>query len=122
MTLLGVVAVLAATGWLLWSLERCLQRRTYSRAWRLAMVFLGIAGLALGVGLLTREYLVSPTVRIVGYPFGLGGYELIEGRWQGGLSSRFPLLACFADIATGLGVCLFPLRVAMFIFEKRAAF
>ena len=74
---------------------------------------------ALGVWLLTREYLVSPTVRIVGYPFGVGGYEFIGGRWLGGLVSPFVLLAFIADIAAGVGICLLPLRVAQFIFERR---
>lgn len=119
MTLLGITAVIAAAAWLVWSIKRCFRRRLYSSPWRLAVVVLGIAGMALGAWLVTRENLVSPTVRVVGYPFGVGGYELINGRWLGGLVSRFGLLPLIADIAAGIGICLLPLRVALFIFERR---
>jgi hypothetical protein len=80
---------------------------------------LGIGGLALGVWLLTREHLASPTVRLTGYPFAVGGYEFIGGRWLGSLVSHFFLFATVADIAAGVGICLLPLRIAQFIFERR---
>lgn len=121
MTLLGIITVLAATGWLAWSVERRLRQLPFPMTWRVAAVTLTIAGVALGVWLLTREYLVSPTVRLAGYPFAVGGYEFIEGRWLGGLVSRFVLLAFLADIAAGVGICLLPLRIAQFIFERRVS-
>ena len=121
MTLLGIITVLAATGWLAWSIERRLQRRPFPTVWRVTAVVLSIAGLALGIWLLTREYLVSPTVRLTGYPFAVGGSEFIQGRWLGGLVSRFVLLAFLADIAAGVGICLLPLRIAQLIFERRVS-
>ena|SRR5438552_2346581 len=120
MTLLGIIAVLAATGWVGWSIERRFRQRAYPTLWKVAAGILGLGGIALGVWLLTREYLVSPTVRLAGYPFPVGGYEFIGGRWLGGLVSRFVLLAFIADIAAGIGICLLPLRIAQFIFERRA--
>jgi hypothetical protein len=119
MTLLGIIAVLAATGWIGWSIERRFRQRTYPVWWRVAAVLLGVGGIALGVWLLTRAYQVSPTVRLVGYPFPVGGSEFIGGRWLAGLVSPFVLLPFIADIAAGVGICLLPLRIAQFIFERR---
>jgi hypothetical protein len=119
MTLLGIIAVLAATGWIGWSIERRFQRHTYPTAWKVAAGVLGLCGVALGIWLLTREYFVSPTVRLAGYPFPIGGYEIIGGRWSGGLASPYAPLVLIADIAAGVGICLLPLRIAQFIFERR---
>ena len=121
MKLFGIISVLAATGWLAWSVERRLRQRPFPMTWRVAAVVLIITGLSLGVWLITREHHVSPTVRLAGYPFAVAGYEFIEGRWLGGLVSRFVLLAFLADIAAGVGICLLPLRIAQFIFERRVS-
>jgi len=121
MKLFGIISVLAATGWLAWSVGRRLRQRPFPMTWRVAAVVLIITGLSLGVWLITREHHVSPTVRLAGYPFAVGGYEFIEGRWLGGLVSQFVLLAFLADIAAGVGICLLPLRIAQFIFERRVS-
>ena len=119
MRLLGIVAVLATTGWLGWSIERRFRLWVYPPAWKVAAAVLGMVGIGLGIKLLTHEYLVSPTVRLAGYPFAVGGYELIDGRWLGSLVSRFVLLAFVADLAAGVGICLLPLRIAQLIFERK---
>jgi len=119
MTLLGIIAVIAASGWIVLATFRRFRSRRYSLVWRVITVLLSAAGLALGIWLVTREYLVSPTERMAGYPFPVGGYEFIGGRWLGGLVSQFVLLALAADVLAGLALCLLPLRLAQLIVERR---
>ena len=119
MTFLGIVAVLAASGWILVRVSRRFERRMYPAIWKIAALLLLIGGSLFGVWLLTRRYSVSETVRVVGYPFAIGGSEFIEGRWLGGLASPFGLLPCAADISFGIVIFLLPLWIAQLIFERR---
>src|SRR5947209_16244284 len=61
----------------------------YPSAFEVLALLLLIGRLGLGICLLNYEHLASPTVRLIGFPFALGGYEFIDGRWRGGLVSRF---------------------------------
>lgn len=116
--LLALIAVLGASGWVAFTTFRRFARQEYPLPWRVASVVLSVTGIGLGYWFLTREYHTSPTVRAIGYPFPVGAAELIDGRWLGGLVSRFLILAFAADIAAGIGICLLPLRIGQIIFER----
>lgn len=120
MTFLGIIAVIAAAVGLGWSIERRFQARTYPLAWKVAVGVLGVVGLGFGIWLLTREYLASPTLRLTGYPFAVAGCDLFDGRWVCGRVSSYAPLVLVADMAAGVGICLLPLRMAQFFYERGA--
>jgi hypothetical protein len=79
-----------------------------------------VGGLALSAYLVVVEYQASPTVRLVGFPLPVGGYELIKGTWRGGLVSPFVALAIVGDVVIGLAAALLPVRVAQVLVDRSA--
>jgi hypothetical protein len=119
MRLLGIVLVIALSLWIVVSTSRWFKRHAFSTGWQAAFLAALLIGMALGFALLNVRWDAAPTVKLTGYPFAVGGAELLNGRWAGGLVARDAIFAALADVGAVLAGCLLPLRLVQWLSDRK---
>ena len=119
MYLLTMLVLLACGGWLTVNTHRRLRNGGFGVKWFVWYLILLVAGVSLGIYLLTTRHLVSPTRRAYGFPFPIAGGDFINGRWlDGGVGRYFPL-AALTDVTCGIAVGVLPVAVLSFLRQRR---
>ncbi len=117
MHLLWILLTCAASVLVFKGTESLVSREEFSRGWRIAFWTLSIVGIALGIRLVSLQYLSTPTLRLYGFPFPIAGGESMNGKWRDGLVGN--PLAFIADVGGGVAGCLLPLLLAALAARRR---
>lgn len=118
MTLFICILVTGTSLWILRFVHRRVKRPGYKTGWWVSFWILFGVGLLLGLSLCGVSRQSSETTRVSGWPFVVGGAESYGDQWVSGVA-RYPFIPVTANVFFGLGCAAMPLRIVVWIRERR---